>query len=396
MTDKLIEVSEPFPKLLPHLKVFIEHVNKNITEKGSLRDLFKDFQSCDIIISAFALGFKSSVKHYDCSEEELVLLAHIFTGFEGMGGVLSSIMCDMRDNDYEGAVRDLTALVEQLRETEGFLDKFTDIKNSKPKLSEYKNIDTILKAGYAVVEGRRDWEFLVDSLELVRDSFDKMTSCNELPGDLEIYYDSLDNLMRSCEEQNLETLPASLEAFKNASNIFMEHYKLGGSAAVKGEVKIPMGWNCVMCGMHFDSYVPVCPKCKARIPENNFDEAIECGENELPGSIQNIMYCIEEMLDGNDASEALYENLAQLTAEVDQLKAIYARLPESYFEGGGANTEVLIMSREALESGFEKLDRSIAVLYNLNDKTSNEELSAALSEMVEGIGQTRQLSGIEL
>ena len=123
MVDKLPKLDDSFPKLIPHLRTFVSGLEHCIVNKEPLSQLREELHQCDVVMSAFVLAFKYSVRGYDYNEEELEHIAQVYADIEGVGGVLSSLICDLKDDDVEGAVRDVNALVNQLKETEKSLAK---------------------------------------------------------------------------------------------------------------------------------------------------------------------------------------------------------------------------------------------------------------------------------
>ncbi len=395
MVDKLPKLDDSFPKLIPHLRTFVSGLEHCIANKEPLAQLREELHQCDVVMSAFVLAFKYSVRGYDYNEEELEHIAQVYADIEGVGGVLSSLICDLKDDDVEGAVRDVNALVDQLRETEKSLAKLEDLRNSKPKISEFDSIDGVLKAGQAVVEGRRDWEMLENRLDYLRPSFDKLVACESLPEHIEDYCEALDCLFRVCECRSVEELPAALEALKATGDVVIEKYK--ETKAVQEALAAQQIWHCPKCGAEVGDWDKRCPACGMRLPERIISNG-ELDNNYvmpvLPTCVQAILDSISSLREGNDAWGEFSSGLREYGKFVADLKDRYAALPESAFNGAESEGESLILSREAMEEGLTKLENAYYVCEHMQNggEVSDEELDSTLESMIEGVEQTRQIS----
>ncbi|MGM9998426.1 MAG: hypothetical protein ACI38Q_03370 [Candidatus Bruticola sp.] len=397
MLDTLPKLDDSFPKLIPHLRSFVSGLEHCIANKEPLLQLREELHQCDVVMSAFILAFKYSVRGYDYNEEELPHIAQVYADFEGTAGVLSSLICDLKSEDAEGAVRDVNALVEQLKETEKSLAKLEELKKAKTKMSEFVGIDSVLKAGLAVAEGRREWDMLENCLDSLRPAFERLVACNSLPDHIEDYCEALDDLFKICEQQNLEELPAALESFKGASEIMIAKYN--EVKASKQANDSSRSWNCPKCGVDLGEWDKRCPKCGLRLPdrsvvEQNLNECCNC--TDLPGCVQIIFDSINGLRDGGDCWRAFSEGLSEYAAFVEDLKCKYASLPESAFNSSSSAGEALILSREAVEEGLTKLENAYYVCEHMQNggEVTDEELDAALENMVEGVEQTRQITSM--
>lgn len=396
MVDKLPKLDDSFPKLIPHLRTFVSGLEHCIVNKEPLSQLREELHQCDVVMSAFVLAFKYSVRGYDYNEEELEHIAQVYADIEGVGGVFSSLICDLKDDDVEGAVRDVNALVNQLKETEKSLAKLEELRNSKAKISEFDSIDGVLKAGQAVVEGRRGWEMLENRLDYLRPSFDKLVACNSLPEHIEDYCEALDNLFRVCECQSVEELPAALEALKATGDVLIEKYK---EAKAKQEaLAAQQVWHCPKCGCEVSEWDKRCPSCGMRLPERIVSEVgteNNCLLPMLPTCVQTILDSVSSLREGNDAWAEFSAGLHEYGKFVGELKDRYASLPESVFNGAEAEGESLILSREAMEEGLTKLENAYYVCEHMQNggEVSDEELDSTLESMIEGVEQTRQIAG---
>lgn len=394
MVDKLPKLDDSFPKLIPHLRVFVSGLEYCIANKEPLAQLRGELHQCDVVMSAFVLAFKYSVRGYDYNEEELEHIAQVYADIEGVGGVLSSLICELKNEDVDGVVRDVNALVGQLKEMEKSLAKLEELRNTKPQLSEFDSIDGVLKAGQAVVEERRDWEMLENRLDFLRPSFDKLVACQYLPEHIEDYCEALDNLFRICECRSLEELPAALEAFKTTSDIMIEKYK--EEKAKREALAVQQSWHCPKCGSEVGQWDKRCLSCGMRLPERIVGEAgleDNCQLPTLPPCVQAILDSINSLREGNDSWSELASGLREYGQFVANLKNRYAALPESVFNGSEEEGESLILSREAMEEGLAKLEDAYYVCEDIQNgrEVSDEALDSALENMIEGVEQTRQI-----
>ncbi|MGM9992217.1 MAG: hypothetical protein ACI376_05135 [Candidatus Bruticola sp.] len=397
MLDTLPKLDDSFPKLIPHLRAFVSGLEHCIANKEPLMQLRDELHQCDVVMSAFILAFKYSVRGYDYNEEELPHIAQVYTDFEGVAGVLSSLICDLKGEDAEGAVRDVNALVSQLHETEKSLAKLEELKKAKTKMSEFMGIDSVLKAGIAVLEGRRDWDMLETCLDSLRSAFERLVACNSLPDHIEDYCEALDWLFKVCEQRKQEELSAALDSFKTASEVMITKYK--EIKAKKQAKECSLNWSCPKCGVKLGEWDKRCPNCGLRLPdrlvmEENDSEC--CGCTNLPSCVQTILDCISGLRDGNDCWGAFSEGLSEYAAFVEDLKSKYTSLPESAFNTSAPMGEALILSREAIEEGLTKLENAYYVCEHMQNggEVTDEELDAALENMVEGVEQTRQVSSM--
>ncbi len=395
MVDKLPKLDDSFPKLIPHLRTFVSGLEHCIVNKEPLAQLREELHQCDLVMSAFVLAFKYSVRGYDYNEEELEHIAQVYADIEGVGGVLSSLICDLKEDDAEGAVRDVNALVNQLKETEKSLAKLEELRNSKPKISEFDSIDGVLKAGQAVAEGRRDWEMLENRLDYLRPSFDKLVACESLPEHIEDYCEALDNLFRVCECRSVEELPAALEALKVTGDVVIDKYK---EVKAKQEALVEQQvWHCPKCGVEIGEWDKRCHSCGMMLPERIVGGGIEKNLSiaTLPVCVQTILDSISSLRGGQDAWAEFASGLRDYGKFVIDLKDRYAALPESAFNGAETEGESLILSREAMEEGLTKLENAYYVCEHMQNggEVSDEELDSALESMIEGVEQTRQIVG---
>lgn len=394
MVDKLPKLDDSFPKLIPHLRTFVSGLEHCIANKEPLSQLREELQRCDAVMSAFVLAFRYSVRGYDYNEEELEHIAQVYADVEGVGGVLSSLICDLKNEDVEGAVRDINALVDQLKETEKSLAKLEELKKAKSKISEFDSIDGVLKAGQAVVEGRRDWEMLENRLDYLRPVFDKFVACEVLPEYVEDYCEALDNLFRICELRSKEELPAALEALRVTGDVLIANYK---EAKAKQEaLAAQQVWHCPKCGAEIGEWEKRCSACGMRLPERPMggEELDSCLGQELPACVQTIIDSVNALREGNDAWDMFASGLSEYGKFVGELKSKYEALPETAFNGTATEGEALILSREAMEEGLSKLENTYYVCEHMHNggEVSDEELDSALENMIEGVEQTRQIA----
>lgn len=392
MVEKLPKLDDTFPKLLPQLRGFVSSVESHLREGKPLAPLSDELRQCDIVMSALVVAFRMGVQGYDYDERDLEFIAQIYADFKGIGGVLSSLFCDLKAEDREGTVRDLCALVDQLRQTEATLERLDSYKEKKPRESEYIQIDSVMRAGKAVLEGRRDWEILETCLGYLRPSFEKLAACPSLPVEAEDYCEVLDELFRTCENRDLESLGANLEAFRQASQILFEKYE---SLKVERErEERQQQWHCLKCGRELNTWDKRCPQCGMKAPERlMWEEAQEVENNvALPPCVRALVDCVASLRSGEDCWAVWEGAMRELALLIQELQERYQNLPDEAFRAT-ENVEALILSREALEEGLAKLLSAQSTLERMSQGTlAPAEIDGALEALVEGIEQTRQLA----
>lgn len=391
----LPKIDDSFPRLVPPLEAFVRNLGACIDEGRPLADLREDLANCDAIMSAFILGFKFSVQGYDYDEKEQDCISQIYTDFDGVAGVLSSIICDLREEDPESCCRDTCALVNQLKMIESVMARLDIMKKSKPKMSEFSKLDAILKAGNAVIEGRRDWSILINCLSGLRPSFDKLAACGSLPPEAEDYCDALDLLFRACENQDAAVLPHALEELKRSGEAMIAY---DDNVKAEQEEPSPVTWLCPSCGFRLDNWEKRCPKCGSRLPEVHSDDYSSEEEGidiELPECAQTILESVSSIREGQDSWRVFSMGVRQLEQMINYLRSIYQSLPDEAFDGDISSVETLILSREAVEDGFAKLGYALDIFSNMHtDAVTMEDVDAALESMILGIEQTRQISAL--
>ncbi|MCR4783101.1 MAG: hypothetical protein K6A35_01095 [bacterium] len=393
MADRLPQVDDSFPKLIPHLRVFISGLAYCVDNREPLFKIEGDLRRCDIVMSAFVLAFNLSKRGYDFDEQESECLGKIEANIDKIGDCMANLLSDVKHEDEDKAVDDVNVLVEQLREMEQTLAVFGQLRQAKPRLSEYNNIDSVLKAGQAVLEGRRDWTILDESLERLRPSFDKLTVSDEMPEYIENYYDAMDLMFRVCQQQNIEELPQALALLKETSDCVGRNYKAEEERKKLEEVLV----SCPVCGVEVGKHERQCHSCGTKLPNLNGEDDVYSDEEyhvELPICVQAALDSVNALREGQDEWETLAASLSQLRELIDQRKSVYRDLPESTFVGEVSDSETMILSRESLEDSLRRMEEAYNVLVSLhngNENLNGDSVDAALEALVEGVEQTRQM-----
>lgn len=309
---------EDLPKIVPALGVYIKTLADYESMGVPLKHAETSLRTCDIMLSVFCEGLQATINDYDYDEKEIELIAQGFSLFERLGQIFSLSYYSLRNNEHDLTILNLIALIETLKQLEKVVEQQREYRNNKPRISEASGLDDILKAGQAVLAGRREWAFLTNKLERLRPAAEVMCSKQHNPAYVQEHCDALQNMFAVCAANDAENLPAALENLKKTGEAFLavdiDAMETGSSPS----------FSCPLCGASVRQWDKKCPSCNAKMPDRSYEQDVVPAEAfDLPRYLNDVSKLADQLREGTKPFSAFS---AKVQSVADNVSYIIGRL----------------------------------------------------------------------
>lgn len=393
MSTTFPPLDETFPILVPSLRGLVELLTQCQQTRTPFDCSQKELQEVDLALGALYEGFKSSLPGQDFSVEDEEVVADALEAFAGLRGMMASLHISVSENDAEAVARDVTAMVGQVRVLEICQAKLREAEAARPVLSPVPSVNSILRAGRAVLEGRRNWNILVNCLESLQPSWNALVSVGEVPPEVEAHGQALENLVRVVNAEELEALEDALEAVRTTGEALVElKERLDSPPTPEPETVV---FLCPRCGAEVSEWDRNCPSCSARMPERvpEAPVGIPLGQTEnLPDYLQRLFHEAEKMRSGNGDWDAFQATIAELRRRSEQSLEVLKRVPAPVPNTPADELEAWHASQESVENGLGKFFEGLAYLESLTPELDEQVLGRALEALVAAVRETRQVA----
>ncbi len=390
VSERFPVTDESFPKLVPPMKDLVVKLKECVESGASLQGCFDELRNADIVLAAFCECFRHTMFGTDYDEEEGAIVGKILGAFEGFGGLMSSLFCDVANEEVEDAVRDINVVVEQIKLVEDCLSELKEREKHHAVLSELPVINALLRAGNAVLEGRRGWKILATKLEDMRPMAESMTEHGEMPPVVAAHFEALSELYRVCDEEDIDALEAALAAVKETGEFLVKTSRIE-----KGEIEEESSLLCPRCGSSIRVSDRICPSCNARLPERldlSNDTPLNANIN-LPEYVQRIFNAADRLHAGDGSAWSEFSSaVAEMKRRVNHTHANFTRLPEKPANAPADEEEAFAVSKEAMENGLAKFFQAISIFDSLNPHNLDVGMmDCGLEALIAGVEETRQV-----
>ncbi len=393
MTTTFPPLDETFPLLVPSLRGLVEVLTQCKQTRTPFDCTQKELQEVDLALGALYEGFKNSIPGQDFSLDDEEIVADALEAFEGLRGMMASLHVSVSENDVEAVVRDVTAMVGQVRVLETCQARLRESESTRPVLSTVPAVNSILRAGRAVLEGRRNWHLLVACLESLQPAWNALASAGEVPPEVEAHGNALEELVRVVNAEELEALEAALEAVRVTGEALVD---------LKARLDQPPGpeppsvaFLCPRCGAQVGEWDRSCPSCSARMPERVPEAPVgmPLGLTEnLPDYLQKLFNEAEKLRSGNGDWDAFQATVAELRRRSEQSLEVLGRVPSPAPNTPADELEAWHASQESVENGLEKFFEGLGHLESLTPDLDEQVLDRALEALVTAVRETRQVA----
>lgn len=393
MTTTFPPLDETFPLLVPSLRGLVEVLTQCKQTRTPFDCTQKELQEVDLALGALYEGFKNSIPGQDFSLDDEEIVADALEAFEGLRGMMASLHVSVSENDVEAVVRDVTAMVGQVRVLETCQARLRESESKRPVLSTVPAVNSILRAGRAVLEGRRNWHLLVACLESLQPAWNALASAGEVPPEVEAHGNALEELVRVVNAEELEALEAALEAVRVTGEALVD---------LKARLDQPPGpeppsaaFLCPRCGAQVGEWDRSCPSCSARMPERVPEAPVgmPLGLTEnLPDYLQKLFNEAEKLRSGNGDWDAFQAAVAELRRRSEQSLEVLGRVPSPAPNTPVDELEAWHASQESVENGLEKFFEGLGHLESLTPDLDEQVLDRALEALVTAVRETRQVA----
>lgn len=392
MNSKFPVVDSSFPVLVPPFREFVK-ILRECEESGTPFACAKqELRVADAILAAFAAGFKQSVRGYDYDEEEADIIARVCSRFDVVGDMMMALYAILDGDDQETVVKGVAAIVEHLRFVEQAIRTLHDREASKEKYSSVPGIDALLRAGYAILEGRRDWGILETRLESMRPMIENVVAHEDNPPLLAEHCDAVVELFRVRAEEDIDALEQALAMVKETGEALIEE-----RAAAAEEEEPVSNLLCPRCGASISPWDKNCPSCHGRLPER-LEESVDRGcstrQLELPEYVQKLFSVVERVRAGeqcwseyDSAVNELRRRVVQTRGQVDNIPPVPANAPAD-------ELEAVDLSREAIDNGMSRFLQALDLFDSINPNAplNVSILDCAVDAVIAGVEETRQVN----
>lgn len=393
MTTTFPPLDETFPILVPSLRGLVEVLTQCQQTRTPFDCSQKELQEVDLALGALYEGFKSSLPGQDFSVEDEEVVADALEAFEGLRGMMASLHISVSENDAVAVARDVTAMVGQVRVLDTCQARLRETEAARPVLSPVPAVNSILRAGRAVMEGRRNWNILVNCLESLQPSWNALVSAAEVPPEVEVHGQALENLVRVVNAEELEALEAALEAVRTTGEALVDlKARLDSPPAPAPETAV---FLCPRCGAEVSEWDRTCPSCSARMPERVPEAPVgmPLGQTEnLPDYLQRLFHEAEKLRSGNGDWDAFQAAVAELRRRSEQSLEVLERVPSPVPNTPADELEAWHASQESVENGLDKFFEGLVHLESLTPELDEQVLDRALEALVAAVRETRQVA----
>ncbi len=386
-------LDDSFPTLITPLRPLVEVLAQCQQTSTPFECASNEIKEVDLALGGMYEGFKSALAGQDLSEEDDEVVADALEAFEGLRGMMASLYISTSENDAEATVRDVTAMVGQVRVLEECQARLRQSEAARPVLSAVPAINSILRAGRAIQEGRKNWNLLVACLEALQPSWNALISGPEIPPEVEAHGHALEELVRVVNAEDLEALESVLEEVRVTGEALVGlKARLDAPPPAPPE---PAGFLCPRCGEAVGEWDRSCPSCNARMPERvpeaPVGKALGVTEN-LPDYLQALFNEAERVRAGNGDWEAFQAAITELRRRSEQSLAVLERVPSPPPNVPQDEMEAWQSSQESVENGLEKFFEGLEHLESLTPELDEPVLDRALEALLAAVRETRQVA----
>ncbi|MDO5297246.1 MAG: hypothetical protein Q4F00_11590 [bacterium] len=376
---------EDFPQIVPPLRTLIEELADCDAKGLPLHTAEVHLRACDLVLSAFFEGYKISLTHYDYDAKEIEMIAVGFAIFERLGQIFTLTYRSLNNDEHDLTVLNVITIIESLRQLENILSEQRKYRYSKPKLSEATGLDEILRAGKAVVEGRRDWTQLISLLERLRPAAEAMCSNPNNPPSVEAHCTALEQLFNVTANKLIEELPQALENLKVTGEAFL---------AVDFEAERASnapGFACPICGAKVPQWDKKCPSCNAKMPDRSYEQDVLPTEVfELPKYLDKATAAAEKLREGSISFDEFY---AKVQAVIDNVSYVNSRLTGMAVYNSDSSAEECQLAQnlhDMLTINNDYLSHAVEYFQALGQTMESEMLDAGMEYFISGVDGMRQ------
>ena len=390
MTTTFPPLDESFPLLIPPFRALVA-VLTECQQTGTPFDCAStELQETDLALGAVYEAFKAALPGQDFSEGDDEIVADALEAFAGLRGMMSSLYASVAENDPEATARDTEAIAGQIRALEESLSRLRDSQARKPVLSPVPAINSILRAGRAVAEGRKTWQLLASCLEGLQPAWEALAGRDDAPPEVEAHGHALEELVRVVNAEDLGALEAALEGVRTTGEALVD---------VKTRMEAPppevAEFLCPRCGGAVGEWDRACPSCHARMPERvgEAPTAKPLGLTEdLPDYLQKLFNSAEKLRAGAGDWEEFQACVAELRRRTEQSLGILDRIPKPPDAVPQDELEACQASQESVESGLEKFFEGLGHLEALAPELDEQVLDRGLEALLAAVRETRQVA----
>jgi len=393
VTTTFPPVDNSFPTLVLPLRPLVELLTQCQQTCTPFDCASGELKEVDLALGVLLENFKQSTAGQDFSEEDDLVVEDALEAFDGLRGMMASLYISVSENDVEATIRDVQAMVGQVRVLEECQARLLQSEAARPVLSPVPAINSILRAGKAIQEGRKNWSLLVACLEALQPAWNALISGPEIPLEVEAHGHALEELVRVVNGEDLEALAPALEAVRVTGEALMGlKARLDAPPPPPPE---PASFLCPRCGEAVGEWDRTCPSCNARmperVPEGSVGKPLGVTEN-LPDYLQTLFNQAEMVRAGNGDWEAFQAAIAELRRRSEQSLAVLERVPAPPANVPADEMEAWSASQESVENGMEKFFEGLQRLESLTPELDEQVLDRALEDLLAAVRETRQVA----